>query len=208
MIRERRKIVRLTEAQRILTPYYDTMVDAIQKGFNAYLNYVSLAQIEFEPRTKANIIHDYIVKQLQKSFAQQQDAYASKWNGIFAIKISESLFIRFNKFNKSYQPSITFTKQTKAYFNQVSIEGLPERPTLLFAGYKLDEEWESIQNIFITCWEGEKLLWVEDILNRRSSMQLSLFDLPETKNVKPLAISRKFSYHSWKRLHHKDLTLF
>ena len=45
---------------------------------------------------------------------------------------------------------------------QAQIEGFPEKPTFLFAGYIPDETWSSIQGIYVACWLGNVLEWVDE----------------------------------------------
>ena len=181
----KRKFLTLSESQKCLDPYYSKIATAVLEGFNDYLKIASctvdkVGFIEYKTRTKANMIHDCITMRVKQSFNDEIEIEVGEWNGIFGIKINEDLFIRFKKLNEDYSPSSAATKQSKKYLNQHPIDGLPEEPMFLFAGYTPDKTWTKITGIYIACWNGEQSQWVEEILSKVSYEQIRLpFDNTE-----------------------------
>jgi hypothetical protein len=45
---------------------------------------------------------------------------------------------------------------------QLQIEGFPEKPTFLFAGYIPDKSWSTIKGVYVACWIGKVLEWVDE----------------------------------------------
>jgi len=175
----KRNILTFQEAQQILAPHYDKLANAVLEGFNDYLKVRNCAAervgfVEYEIRTKANLIHDHIKNRIKEAFFDVSEVETGKWKGIFAVKINDDLFIRFKKLNDDYSSSNSQTKQTKNFLNQLVLDGFPEEPTFLFAGYQPDRTWTGIKGVYIACWEGEQIQWVEEILSKVSSVQTTL----------------------------------
>jgi hypothetical protein len=188
----KRNILSFEEAQQALTPYYDKLANAVLEGFNDYLKVHNCAAerigfVEYEIRTKANLVHDHIKIRIKEAFFDVSEVETGKWKGIFAVKINDDLFIRFKKLNDDYSASNFQTNQTKNFLNQLALEGFPEEPTFLFAGYQPDKTWTGIKGIYIACWEGDQIQWVEEILSKVSLVQTALpfYDQePTEKRVK------------------------
>ncbi|HMO40231.1 MAG TPA: hypothetical protein PKC76_03960 [Saprospiraceae bacterium] len=175
----KRKIFSHSEAKVILSPYYERIAKAVLDGFGDYLKIANCSVenvgfVEYEPRTKACIVHEHIKNRVQEAFQGMTEIEARKWNGVFGLKINEDLFIRFNKINDDYSSRGYMTKQAKCYKNQMIIDGFPDEPTFLVAGYSPDASWTQIKGIYITCWDGENLQWVEEIISHKSSIQTTI----------------------------------
>jgi len=175
----KRNILSFQEAQQALAPYYEKIAQSVLDGFEDFQktsNCISerVGFFESEIRTKACLIHDLIKNRITQNFFGEQQVETGKWRGVFALKINDDLFIRFKKLNKDYSSSNYLTKQAKGYLRQIRIEGFPDEPTFLFAGYIPDKSWTGISGIYIACWDGDKIQWVEEIISRTSSVQTVL----------------------------------
>lgn len=190
----KRYIITQLEAQTILTPYYEKIAKAVCDGFEDYLKIANcstdkVGYVDYETRTKACIIHDHIKNRINEAFQDVPEVETGKWNGIYGLKINDDLFIRFNKINDDFTSKGRRTKQSKDYKNQITIEGFPDEPTLLYAGYKPDASWTQIKGVYITCWDGESRQWIEEIISHRSITQTSLpFEPQEQENPKRVRI--------------------
>lgn len=187
----KRNIRPLQEAMEILKPYYDEIVEDINGGVQDYLSIREFVNglgvfVEYENRTKANLIHDHIKARITKRHGQQaiingpsskQETEAKKWNGIFALRIGEGLFIRFKKLNDSMRAAGLATKQHVKYMHQALISGFPDEPTFLFAGYVPNKSWTAIKGIYLACWNGESLEWFDE-MGRYHIEQLNIFSTP------------------------------
>lgn len=92
------------------------------------------------------------------------------------------MFIRFKKMDKEYSVRNLNTRQHLKYMKQSSIEGFPEKPTFLFAGYIPDRTWSNIKGIYIACWIGSVLEWVDEFGRYSTEQAVIDFDV-ENKDV-------------------------
>lgn len=163
-----REILKKEEADALLSKYYPRIVDAIQKGFEDYLDLIRYRSeqgkmTDYNARTIASIIHDNIAMSLSLQFSDEPAVSAKDFNGIYGLLLEGKLLIRFKKLNEDYSTSNIPTRQTISYDNQESIEGFPEIPTFLYCGYIHDGTWSSIKNIYLICREGNVNRWVKDL---------------------------------------------
>ena len=201
-----RQIFRLKEAQPILQTVHQDLVNVIQSGFGDWLKIREFSEtlgggpIEYKPRTKAGIIHDHIEKHVRTSFSGQEGIQVDDFNGVFGMVLQEDLFIRFKKMDDTFSVRNLYTGQHVKYMGQQQIDGFPEKPTFLFAGYIPDRLWLSIKGIYVACWQGESLEWVDEFGRYTAEQAILDFDQKEDKaideierriNVKGKGVQRK-----------------
>lgn len=183
----RRRIISLETAYEALEPYLPDIVKCIREGFQDYLRLQRFVETQLKlhytkVRTRACIVHENISAHFARRFRLHPHIQAGEWNGIFGLKIGEMLFLRVKKLNNDYSMTTSGTKQAQDYLKQLPIPGFPDAPTLLVAGYIPDPTWAYIQNICITCWQGETLHWIFDV-EHYGAEQIALPFLEETKAV-------------------------
>jgi hypothetical protein len=163
-----RQILRLKEARLILERVRKDLMLSIQNGFGdwlkirEYANTFAGGPVNYKPRTKAGIIHDHIEKYIRFAFAEKEGVIVDDYKGVFGINLQDELFIRFKKMDKEYSVRNYPTSQHSKYMKQSQIEGFPEKPTLLFAGYIPDRSWSNIKGVYVACWIGNVLEWVDE----------------------------------------------
>jgi len=108
------------------------------------------------------------------------------FNGIFGIVLQDDLFIRFKKMDSTYSVRSLYTHQHTKYMKQGQIEGFPEKPTLLFAGYIPDKTWSVIKGIYVACWIGDTLEWVDEFGIYSAELAILDFDAKETEVIKEI----------------------
>lgn len=170
----KRPMLAYEAAKQLLTPHYSKIALSIRDGFENCQKgknkmYEASGFITFEKRSEASLIHDFIKKEVKQNFQGEPNVEVGEWNGVFALKINEDLLIRFKKLNNDYSASNYLTKQTKCYNHQFRIEGFPDQPMFLTAGYVPNKTWTDI-SIYITCRIDTKLLWVESLSNKAESI--------------------------------------
>ncbi|MDP1811799.1 MAG: hypothetical protein Q8K66_10400 [Sediminibacterium sp.] len=163
-----RQILRLKEAQEILKDIHSDLVSTVESGFSDWLKIREFANtfeggvVNYKARTKAGLIHDHIEKYARTTFSGREGIIADDFKGIFGLNVKDELFIRFKKMDSTYSVRSFYTKQHKKYMKQYPIDGFPEKPTFLFAGYIPDRSWSSIKGIYVACWIGDTLEWVDE----------------------------------------------
>lgn len=181
-----RNLVELNEAQTILEPFYNNLVECIEGGFEDFKSVDQFANtnfstpVSYNKRTKATLVHDHIRRRVIEAFENMGNGIEAKdWKDIFALKINDDMFVRFKKFNSSrytgkyYLPGYP-TPQFKQFLKQGQISGFPDKPTFIFVGYIPNFNWTEIDGIYIACWLGDTCLWIDDV-GRYSLEQLNLF---------------------------------
>jgi hypothetical protein len=184
-----REILRLMEAKPILDDIHKDLLHVIRSGFGDWLSvreFVGTLEggpVNYKPRTKAGIIHDHIEEFVRAQFSGRGGVLVDDFNGVFGMVVENRLFIRFKKMDSSYSVRSLYTKQHSAYMQQGQILGFPEEPTLLFAGYIPDRTWSSIKGIYVACWVGETLEWVDEFGRYSAEQAILDFDQEERKTI-------------------------
>ncbi|MBW4888790.1 hypothetical protein KXQ82_03660 [Mucilaginibacter sp. HMF5004] len=129
-----------------------------------FSNSLGIGSVKYKPRTKAGIVHDHISHRIFNEFFEHADIKAGEYNGVFGFLYKDLFFIRFKKMDpKNFKMSGAETFQSIKYrYQDSSIPGLPERPTILYAGYSLDKTGSEIRGIYTACWDGEQLMWIDE----------------------------------------------
>ncbi len=178
----KRKIISLEEASTILEPHYDNLVSCIGGGVNDYFKVKEFVDgfgryTKHENRTKGSLIHDQIKARILETFGEGS-IIESK--GLVSLKIQDDFLIRFNKLDNHKRSAGNNTKQHIKYMGQSIIDGLPDEPTLLFAGYIPDKSWTSIKGIYVACWNNSTVEWFDEI-GKYTVQQLNIFEKPATE---------------------------
>lgn len=178
----KRKIISLEEASTILEPYYDNLVSCIGGGVNDYFKIKEFVDsfgrfTKHENRTKGSIIHDQIKARISETFGEDS---LFESNGVFGLKINNDFLIRFKKLDDYKKVAGYKTNQYIKYMGQSIIDGFPDTPTFLFAGYIPDKSWTSIKGIYIACWNGSTIEWFDEI-GKYAVQQLNIFQQPATE---------------------------
>ena len=69
---------------------------------------------------------------------------------------------------------INTAQNLKYHYQRTNIPGLPERPTILYAGYSLDKTGTQIRGVYTACWDGDQLMWIDE--HGVESMEQVAFD--------------------------------
>lgn len=168
------------------------MVKVIRAGFQdwiqirSFVNMLEGVVVDYKPRTKAGIIHEHIKKYSKRTFEQIDDIVLGEFNGVFGLVVKNELFIRFKKMDKGFSVNSYFTLQHKKYLAQAQIEGFPETPTFLFAGYIPDRTWSEILGVYVACWVNDRLEWVDEFGNYSSQQAYFDFDKKEDQVYKEI----------------------
>jgi hypothetical protein len=163
-----RKIRSFQESYDILKPYIENYVECVRKAFadfiqiNQFKNTLDV-YTEFEIRTRANIIHDFVCARLAQTFGSTPEIEVGKWNQVFALKFGELLFLRNKKFKKEGSVSNYATPSHKSFLKQGVIEGMPDEPTFIIGGYVPNHTYTELKGIYLGCWSADGLEWFNKV---------------------------------------------
>lgn len=166
----KRKIHSLSDYKENIGEVHSKMTSIINLSFEdwnriqEFSNTLNIGSVLYKPRTKAGIVHDHICHRVLREFYSDTDINVGEFNGVFGFLYKEMFFIRFKKMNsKTLNLSSINTNQNLKYLYQdSSIPGLPEKPTILYIGYTLDKTSSGIQGIYTACWNGNQLAWLDE----------------------------------------------
>lgn len=184
-----RIIRRLKEAQPVLERYHEKIIEVINNGFGDWLKIREFATlleggpVNHKPRTKAGIIHDHIEKYARSTFSEMAGVLVDDFRGVFGVVLEDALFIRFKKMDSSYSVKNLYTRQHGNYMKQRQMDGFPEEPTFLFAGYIPDRTWVSIKGIYVACWFNNTLEWVDEFGRYTAEQAVIDFDQKEDSAI-------------------------
>lgn len=184
------------EVERIIDPHYEKITTAIAQAFGQYLE-LSRAQSSqphfiLNKRTIASLIHDFTRSRIRESFMGTDGITVRDLNRLFLLCIDNQVYIRFKKIKHNFATSSIQTQQTKDFDNQdIEFDNFSIKPTLLYAGYVLDETWTSIRNFYIIYREGKDIIWMKDLTGTVEQTALSFVEVPET--IEPLVRIRQIS---------------
>lgn len=187
-----RQVLRLKEAKPILDTYHQDIKDIIESGFSDWLKLREFSAtleggpINYKPRTKGCIIHDHIEKHVRYNMSGKEGVIVNDFNGVFGMVVQDSLFIRFKKMDSTYSVRSLYTRQHKQYMQQKQIEGFPPNPTFLFAGYMPDRTWTAIKGIYVACWIGDTLEWVDEFGKYTAEQAVLDFDKKEDATIREI----------------------
>ncbi len=154
--------------------------------------------MDYEKRTKWNLVHDAIIAFLKNKFDIDGDVEIGKWKGISAIKFGETAFCRIKKFRgHTSKVSVYATPQQKKFDSQYSMDGIPEEPTLITIGYHVNRAETELLSISALCKNANGIIWFQQI-DGSGFNQLSIFDNPIAPVI-PLAPSKTATGQSEKK---------
>lgn len=184
-----RQILRLKEAQPILQTVHQDLLHVIRSGFGDWLKIREHSgtfdggPVNYKPRTKAGIIHDHTEKYVRGHFSGREGIVVADFNGVFGMVLRDELFIRFKKMDSTYSVRSLYTHQHTEYMKQGQIDGFPQKPTFLFAGYIPDKTWSVIKGIYVACWISDTLEWVDEFGKYAAEQAILDFDQKENKAI-------------------------
>jgi hypothetical protein len=181
------RILSQDKATEIFEPYAPQIADAFEEALIDFQKLLqcsaSVLPFSFSSSAKATIFHEILKDRLTAVFTDHDSVKPCTVNQVFGLLIEQSIFIRFKKFNTDYSISGIQTTQFKEFENQrFEIEGMPDSPTLLVAGYLPDKTWSKLTSIAIVCRFNKNILWKVSLKGSANVLALELFDDIDTQS--------------------------
>lgn len=162
-------IVTEEDGKGYLKQYVQIVEECIGCGFGRYFKLPPKARVDFSPRSRASIIHDFIKAEARKQFLDMPKIQIYEIRGLFLVDFGE-IQLRFKKLNRRLLPQNIPTEQTLAFMRQETLNGqkvLPgfTIPTKVVAGYQPDASFTNIKYMGILCYCGtdSEYLWKIDL---------------------------------------------
>lgn len=112
------------------------------------------------PRTKANVMRDYLLFEVKKIVEDYEGIRFVRKNGLTLLGVNEKIVIRIKKLGSNLSTSNIQTAQNSAFEKQqLLLTGFTEVVSLNL-GYIINEIWTKIEAVYITCPNGyKKVSW-------------------------------------------------
>lgn len=181
-----RKYHTLEQSREIIEPLYQEVVNCVRSSFDDFVKFKELFDdqvgfVQFQKRTKGSVIHDIICARVTSTFSENPDVTIGIFNKVFGMVLNDKIFLRFKKMDRSFRVSSVKTKQHRKFMNQHQIDGFPETPTFVFAGYIPNSTWTELDGVYLACWNGDILEWYDEAGNY--SYEQTSFDFSENTDV-------------------------
>jgi hypothetical protein len=166
--------VNLDEARELLTPVADALLieprKAAVKTWNEYENENPAVASALTATTRAGMIHDCTVREVRQALeldavrgiARELDSGLE----FFTVGVGQRLLVRY-KFTAAGRPRnvatevqrrLAYQQYDEDVMNNLTLEGMPEPPTLVTCGYALDEGGR-LGTVSVQCDYAKTVLW-------------------------------------------------
>lgn len=179
------KLLDQSEVKIILTPHMDSLNNVLQLAFDRYHNLND--KHEHTPRSRASLIHDFIVINAEKEFSNITGLECGYTRGLFTVSFYDKVIIRFKKLDYRMKASNIPTQQALCFETQEQLP-LPSfpllpSPTIVTAGYIPNPTWTEINQKVITCYKDKEILWTIPIAHSTKSVIVPLFEQKSDLNT-------------------------
>jgi hypothetical protein len=159
-----------TLVRRILSPYVQTINDAIEASWKKYLDIDDEVRYPWEPRTRANVVNNYICYEIKHRFANITGISIIECHGFLVLNFFDLVLLRFKMLDKNYRAGNILTRQQRDYDDLLELPNLPQKAIRVIAGYLLDKTQTQIRDILVTRPFHRKVVWKYPIFNKNISI--------------------------------------
>ena len=189
-------VATLAQATSDLQPYLDRLRRCVEDAIREFLQDQSQHLWKLDPRTQANILRDYMVKNIKAEFPEDEPGVTHRTRrGLFLLNIQNRYFLRFKKLDNRLRTRNHPTQMSLDYLLQQPLTLFPdlEAATHLNVGYHPGSTVASA-SVWMTCPDGDVLDW-----------KLSLSESEEPALLIPRTPSRKVVPATKRRVRPKPL---
>jgi hypothetical protein len=107
------------DAEAIISPYNNLFIECMHLSWRKYWSPLfDTVRHTFTARTRANMVHDFMVADAQDRFAGIESVKFHTFGGVFFMTIDGKVLIRFKKLNDNKMPSNIPTQQAQDWMEQ------------------------------------------------------------------------------------------
>ncbi|WP_339747121.1 hypothetical protein [uncultured Rubinisphaera sp.] len=180
------------KVSKILQPFVSDLATSVVKGYTDVYAFVSSEGIGRASNCSlANLLNCYIIERAKERFVSLEQVQICKQMNIFKLIINDEIVVRFKKLRQDYTVMPSRTKQSRDWFTNCPIAGIPDHLLRVNVGYQLNQDHD-IVDIAVThqstteCVAWRFSIWEEaDISN--------MFDgyAPEAQEHIPIPLTLK-----------------
>lgn len=135
------------QARTVLDPYQSAIQECIVSAWKDYHHHCREIKHILTPRSRANIIFDFIVSNIRQKFQGMRNVFLSESRRLFLVNFENKVVIRFKKL-KGNRASYIPTQQALDFMCQIELEEIPS-PERFIIGYQLNRMQTEINNISV-----------------------------------------------------------
>ncbi len=143
-----------TDVIDIINDYIVEFVDLTEQSFDAYLKVASILG-NVPIRTRCDIIRAKAIELFQERFSDDENIKLIHYaDDVFAIIVHDKIVLRYKKLDGRKKANFNKTSKSKNFINQLTLSGIFSNRANLILGYRPDQIWSRITNIYIAHPQG------------------------------------------------------
>jgi hypothetical protein len=152
------------ETREVLAPYEDRLADVLNRAFARWRSLPPEHAMAMSARSRASLIHDYIVDEAGSEFASDNHVTVSHKRGTVVLVFAGKVAVRFKKVTgNSLRYSVGRTGRQRAIHDQqLALDGTDVRPTWATAGWRLDAAGDLAQTALVVN-QGDRQQYAFDL---------------------------------------------
>lgn len=173
----------LSETQQILRPHrMSALVNALRNSVHTWNTRYAESQMVLDQSARAIIINQYWYYLVNQALSNDPGVLARRDQLQRYFVFDERIIIRFKLFDNSLHSKNYPTDRAQDWKLQLPLSGIPPCDRLEF-GYRLDITGSVIKDAFLVLPEGDRILWVWQVLG--SQIDTIGVQLPLTPSGEP-----------------------
>lgn len=152
------------EASREIGPYLPHIKWVVEQAFSAFQRTEQLKADNHLPNGprdcfKPTYVYDMMEQYALQRFDGEYLPAARMYGNLFGIMLCERYFVRFKKLDESLDVTNHASGQNSKYRKQMPFGEFTDEHVYIFAGYRHDGAFTSIDAIHIVCRLNDEVLW-------------------------------------------------
>lgn len=165
-----------------------TIRETIVAGFTYYHRRYGDESHKHQARSRANLVNDHIVDFANEKLATTPGVETRSIYGRRLFEINGQVLLHFKKLDNRKLSSNYPTLFALDYNKQLELPGIPPTLPRLIAGFVPSPDWSSLEGVYITCPQGNKVDWFIDLTAATQQLQPILLETTENEQLR---VSRK-----------------
>ena len=160
----------------IVNDYIVDFVEITEQSFEVYLDAAhNLSNLPI--RTRCDIIRSKAIELFKQRFSDDMRlSFINDVDDTFAITVDNKIVFRFKKLDGRKRANFNNTRRSNNYINQISIDGIYNDKANLILGYRPDQTWTFITNVYIA---HPKLNYSYNISEIAEKMKIEQFNMAD-----------------------------
>lgn len=163
------------ETHEVMAPYEERLGQVLSRAFARWRSLPQEHALAMSARSRASLIHDYIVDAATEEFLGEDHVTVSHKRGTVVLVFAGKVAVRFKKVSgDALRYSVGRTGRQRAIHNQqLALDGTDVRPTWATAGWRLDAAGDLAQTALVVN-HGDRQQYAFDLAAAEPAALLAL----------------------------------